>query len=114
MGRTKRVATQKRVAPFYSVHPSVAMMQAWTAGLHQKTGRMLDEWIDLVQEEEPATTSRIDLGFALDSMKAADRLVETGGFEKKDRITHRIPIESLSGVDAEVKKWLKYAYNLDA
>lgn len=114
MGRTKRVATQKRVAPFYSVHPSVAMMQAWTAGLHQKTGRMLDEWIDLVQEEEPATTSRIDLGFALDSMKAAGRLVETGGFEKKDRITHRIPIESLSGVDAEVKKWLKYAYNLDA
>ena len=114
MGRTKRVATQKRVAPFYSVHPSVAMMQAWTAGLHQKTGRMLDEWIDLVQEEEPATTSRIDLGFALDSMKAAGRLVETGGFEKKDRITHRIPIESLSGVDAEVKKWLKYAYDLDA
>ncbi|MGA9925702.1 MAG: DUF5655 domain-containing protein [Isosphaeraceae bacterium] len=114
MGRTKRVATQKRVAPFYSVHPSVAMMQAWTAGLHQKMGRMLDEWIDLVQEEEPATTSRIDLGFALDSMKAAGRLVETGGFEKKDRITHRIPIESLSGVDAEVKKWLKYAYNLDA
>jgi hypothetical protein len=114
VGRTKRVATQKRVAPFYSVHPSVAMMQAWTAGLHQKTGRMLDEWIDLVQEEEPATTSRIDLGFALDSMKAAGRLVETGGFEKKDRITHRIPIESLSGVDAEVKKWLKYAYDLDA
>ena len=114
MGRTKRVATQKRVAPFYSVHPSVAMMHAWTAGLHQKTGRILDEWIDLVQEEEPATTSRIDLGFALDSMKAAGRLVETGGFEKKDRITHRIPIESLSGVDAEVKKWLKYAYDLDA
>jgi len=90
------------------------MMHAWTTGLHQKTGRMLDEWIDLVQEEEPATTSRIDLGFALDSMKAAGRLVETGGFEKKDRITHRIPIESLSGVDAEVKKWLKYAYDLDA
>ncbi len=114
MGRTKRVATQKRVTPFYGVHPSVAMMQAWTAGLHQKTGRTLDEWIDLVQEEEPATTSRIGLGFALDSMKAAGRLVETGGFEKKDRIIHRIPIESLSGVDAEVKKWLKYAYDLDA
>ena len=62
MGRTKRVATQKRVAPFYSVHPSVAMMQAWTAGLHQKMGQMLDEWIDLVQEEEPATTSRAVCG----------------------------------------------------
>ena len=65
-------------------------------------------------EIKPATTSRIDLGFALGSMKAAGRLVETGGFKKKDRITHRIPIESLSGVDAEVKKWLKYAYDLDA
>ena len=32
---------------------SVAMMQAWIAGLHQKTGRTLDEWIDLVQEEGP-------------------------------------------------------------
>ncbi len=53
-------------------------------------------------------------GFALDSMKATGRLVETGGFEKKDRITHRLPIESLSGVDAEVKTWLKYAYDLDA
>jgi hypothetical protein len=190
------------------------MMQAWIAGLHQKTGRTLDEWIDLVQEEgpepeperrawlkakhglgtnaswwiaqraegkgmedgdpeaylkaaegyveamfegkragirpifekilamarrmgpdvkvcpcktivpvyrqhvfaeiKPATMSRIDLGFALGSMKAAGRLVETGGFEKKDRITHRIPIEALCGVDAEVKKWLKYAYDLDA
>jgi Domain of unknown function (DUF5655) len=65
-------------------------------------------------EIKPATTSRIDLGFALGNMKTAGRLVETGGFEKKDRITHRIPIESLSGVDAEVKKWLKYAYDLDA
>ena len=46
-------------------------------------------------------------------MKASGRLVETGGFEKKDRITHRIQIESLARVDAEVKKWLKYAYDLD-
>ena len=53
MGRTKRVATQKRIAPIYSVHPSVAMMRAWIAGLHHKTGRTLDEWVDLVQEEGP-------------------------------------------------------------
>ncbi len=208
MGQTKRVAT------IYGVHPSVAMMQAWITGLQQKTGRTLDEWVDLVHEEgpepeserrawlkakhglganaswwiaqraegkgmedgdpeaylkaaegyveamfegrragirpifekilemarrlgpdvkvcpcktiipvyrqhvfaeiKPATASRIDLGFALGRMKTAGRLAETGGFEKKDRITHRIPIESLSAVDAEVKKWLKYAYDLDA
>ena len=49
VGRTKQVAT------IYSVHPSVAMMQAWTAGLHQKTGRTLEEWVDLVQEKGPET-----------------------------------------------------------
>ena len=53
MGRTKRVAIQKRIAPICSVHPSVAVMRAWIAGLHQKTGRTLDEWVDLVQEEGP-------------------------------------------------------------
>jgi hypothetical protein len=190
------------------------MMQAWVAGLPQKTGRTLDEWIDLVQakgpepeaerrawlkakhglgtnaawwiaqraegkgmedgdpdaylraaegyveamfegkraglkpifekilelanglgadvkvcpcktiiplyrqhvfaEIKPASASRVDLGFALGALKTAGRLIDTGGFEKKDRITHRIPIESLSGVDKEVKKWLKYAYDLDA
>jgi len=58
VGRTKRVATQKRIAPFYSVHPSVAMMQAWIADLYQKTGRTLDEWIDLVQEEGPEPERR--------------------------------------------------------
>jgi hypothetical protein len=189
-------------------------MQAWISGLRQKTGRTLDEWVDLVQEEgpepeperrawlkakhglgtnaswwiaqraegkgvedgdpeaylkaaegyieamfegkraplkpifekiletvrrlgkdvkvcpcktivpiyrqhvfaeiKPATLNRIELGFALRDMPATGRLVETGGFEKKDRITHRIAVESLAGVDAEVKKWLKYAYDLDA
>ena len=68
----------------------------------------------VIAEIRPASTSRIDLGFALGGMRTAGKLVETGGFEKKDRITHRIPIESPSGVDAEVKKWFKYAYDLDA
>jgi hypothetical protein len=40
--------------------------------------------------------------------------MDTGGFEKKDRITHRIAVSSLSDLDAEVKKWLRYAYDLDA
>jgi hypothetical protein len=65
-------------------------------------------------EIRPAVINRIDLGFALGNLKATGRLVETGGFEKKDRITHRIPITALSDLDAEVKKWLKHAYDLDA
>jgi hypothetical protein len=208
------VARAKQASSVYSVHPSVVVMQAWITGLLPKTGRTLEEWIELVQEEGPETererrawlrdkhglgtnaswwiaqraegrgtedgdpeaylkaadgyvdamfsgkrvglkpiyakilelarglgpdvrvcpcktivplyrqhvfaeikptaVNRIDLGFALGNLKASGRLVETGGFEKKDRITHRIPIGSLSDLNAEAKKWLKHAYELDA
>ena len=63
---------------------------------------------------KPTTNSRIDLGFALGDMKPTGRLIDTGGFAKKDRITHRIPITALSDIDDEVKRWLKVAYDRDA
>ena len=63
---------------------------------------------------KPATQTRIDLGFALGARKAEGRLIDTGGYAKKDRITHRIPIQSAKDIDAEVKKWLKAAYDADA
>jgi hypothetical protein len=63
---------------------------------------------------KPTTRTRLDLGFALGSMKTPARLIDTGGFEKKDRITHRIPISALEEIDDEVKHWLKVAYDLDA
>jgi len=63
---------------------------------------------------KPATNKRIDMGFALGAMKATGRLIDTGGYAKKDRITHRIPIETTADIDAEVKRWLKTAYDLDA
>jgi Domain of unknown function (DUF5655)/Domain of unknown function (DUF4287) len=63
---------------------------------------------------KPTTHTRIDLGFALGDMKAKGRLIDTGGFAKKDRITHRIPIESVKDIDDEVKHWLKVAYDRDA
>jgi hypothetical protein len=62
---------------------------------------------------KPTTRTRIDLGFALGDMKATGRLIDTGGFAKKDRITHRIPIESVKDIDDEVKHWLKVAYDRD-
>ena len=62
---------------------------------------------------KPTTRTRIDLGFALGDMKAKGRLIDTGGFAKKDRITHRIPIESVKDIDDEVKHWLKVAYDRD-
>jgi hypothetical protein len=63
---------------------------------------------------KPTTRARIDLGFALKDMPAKGRLLDTGGLEKGDRITHRIPISSLEEIDAEVKRWLKTAYERDA
>jgi hypothetical protein len=62
---------------------------------------------------KPTTKTRIDLGFALGDMKPTGRLIDTGGFAKKDRITHRIPIAEMKEIDAEVKKWLKAAYDRD-
>ncbi|MBI3819546.1 MAG: DUF4287 domain-containing protein [Planctomycetes bacterium] len=63
---------------------------------------------------KPSTRTRVDIGFALGAMKHAGRLVSTGGYEKKDRITHRIPIATIDEIDGEVKKWLKTAYDTDA
>ncbi len=65
-------------------------------------------------EIKPTTQTRIDLGLALGKMKIPKRLIDTGGFAKKDRITHRIPITRLAEIDDEVKHWLKTAYDLDA
>jgi hypothetical protein len=62
-------------------------------------------------EIKPATNTRIDLGFALGDRKATGRLVDTA---KKNRISHRIPITSMSDVDDEVKRWLRVAYEDDA
>ena len=64
---------------------------------------------------KPATNTRIDLGLCLTHYKGKlpKRILETGGLEKKDRITHRIPLESTAMIDEEVRQWLQIAYDLD-
>jgi hypothetical protein len=63
---------------------------------------------------KPTTQTRIDFGLALaDTKKTPKRLIDTGGFAKKDRITHRFEITSLQDIDDEVKKWLRVAYDRD-
>ncbi|HZU33643.1 MAG TPA: DUF5655 domain-containing protein [Candidatus Angelobacter sp.] len=205
-------STKRQIAPAYDVHPSLAMVQKQIAGLKEKTGRSLEEWTALVNQQglatererrewlkakhgmgmnyaswiaqcslgkgedgdpetylkqaeeyvaamyagpkeslrpiydallalgrsmgndvkvcpcqtmvplyrnhvfaqiKPTTRTRVDLGLALKDTKVPKRLINTGGFEKKDRITHRIEITSLKDIDAEVKKWLKTAYEMD-
>jgi hypothetical protein len=63
---------------------------------------------------KPTTRTRIDLGFSLRDTPATGRLIDTGGFAKKDRITHRIPITSLAEIDREAEHWLRTAYDRDA
>jgi hypothetical protein len=62
---------------------------------------------------KPTTQTRIDLGFALGARPAEGRLIDTGGFAKKDRITHRIAISSFAEIDDEVKHWLRMAFEED-
>ena len=197
----------------YGVHPGVLLTQKWIAELKQKTGRSLDEWLQVIKQEGPATENerrdwlkskfslgtnsawwlaerslgkgeelgdpdhylraaeqyveemfsgkkaglrpiyeallklglsqgkeakacpcqtivplyrkhvfaqikpttqtRIDFGLALGNLKTPKRLIDTGGYAKKDRITHRFEITSLKDIDDDVKRWLKVAYDRD-
>jgi hypothetical protein len=63
---------------------------------------------------KPATNSRIDLGLALGNMKTPKRLIDTGGYEKKDRITRRMEVKSEGDIDDELTRWLRKAYDMDA
>lgn len=65
-----------------------------------------------------STLTRVDLGLALGDptglQDPAGRLIDTGGFQKKDRLTHRIEVRSLEDLDAGLKAWLELAYEKDA
>jgi hypothetical protein len=63
---------------------------------------------------KPATRTRIDFGLALGNTPAAGRLLDTGGFAKGDRITHRFALSRLEEIDDEVARWLEAAYDRDA
>ena len=62
---------------------------------------------------KPTTNTRIDFGLALGNMKTPKRLIDTGGYAKKDRITRRIEVKAAADIDDEVKRWLKKAYEMD-
>jgi hypothetical protein len=66
-------------------------------------------------EIKPATRTRIDFGLALkgSAQKIPARLLPTGGLEKGNRISHRIPISSPDEIDEEVRDWVRIAYQLD-
>jgi hypothetical protein len=68
----------------------------------------------VIAQVKPTTRTRIDLGLALRDANTPKRLINTGGFEKKDRITHRIEISSMTDFNDEAKRWMKKAYEMDA
>lgn len=68
----------------------------------------------VIAQIKPTTHTRIDFGLSLGSTPASGKLIDTGGFAKKDRITHRIAVSSAADIDAELKRWLREAYTRDA
>lgn len=60
--------------------------------------------------------SRLDLGFALGDPAAAKdpsgRLMETGGFARKDRITHKLELTTEADLELALP-WLRRAYERD-
>ena len=88
LGKDVKASPGKTIVPFYRTH--------------------------VFAQIKPATNARLDLGLALGNMKTPKRLIDTGGFAKKDRITRRIEVKSTADLDADLKRWLKTAYDLDA
>jgi len=67
----------------------------------------------VIAQIRPATRTRIDFGLALGGLKGGGRLIETGGYARKDRITHRVEITAPESITAEVRRWLQMAYERD-
>jgi hypothetical protein len=58
---------------------------------------------------QPSTATRLDVGLILKDVKPSGRLEASGSFNAM--FTHRVRITSASEIDAELKRWLKNAYD---
>lgn len=58
---------------------------------------------------QPSTADRIDVGLNLKGMAPAGRLEASGSFNAM--VSHRVRLAKGSAVDAELKRWLKQAYD---
>lgn len=57
----------------------------------------------------PSTATRIDLGLKLKGVEPAGRLEAAGSWN--GMVSHRVRIEKIGDVNAELKAWLKRAYD---
>jgi hypothetical protein len=58
---------------------------------------------------QPSTKTRVDVGLNLQGVKPAGRLEASGSFNSM--VSHRVRVESLEAVDAELVAWLRQAYD---
>lgn len=58
---------------------------------------------------QPSTKDRVDVGINLKSTKPTKRLEESGSFNAM--VSHRVRLTDKKDVDAQLKKWLKAAYD---
>ena len=58
---------------------------------------------------QPSTKTRVDVGINLKGEKPTGRLEASGSFNSM--VSHRVRIEDKKEVNAELKKWLKRAYD---
>jgi len=69
----------------------------------------------VIAQIKPAAKTRIDFGLARGKDQPfTTRIKDTGGIAKKDRITHKICIETIEDIDVEVEGLLRMAYERDA
>ncbi|MCG8435338.1 MAG: DUF4287 domain-containing protein [Gammaproteobacteria bacterium] len=57
---------------------------------------------------QASTKTRVDLGISLKGVKPAGRLEKSGSFNAM--VTHRVKLGAKSEINAELKGWLKQAY----
>lgn len=58
---------------------------------------------------QPSTATRLDLGLNLKGLAPKGRLEASGSWNAM--VSHRVKLASLADVDAELKAWLKQAYD---
>jgi hypothetical protein len=58
---------------------------------------------------QPSTATRVDVGLILKGVEPAGRLEASGSFNAM--FTHRVKVNSLAEVDAELIGWLRQAYD---
>ncbi len=58
---------------------------------------------------QPSTATRLDVGIKLKGVDPKGRLESSGSFNAM--VTHRVRLESIDGVDAELIEWLQQAYD---